>query len=189
MCSTTAACTGSRRTRLASRGRSGAPFGLAPSSPALGHQGPLVLGHGGADLSKQLIMRIITHGPLDKLDATASLGEFVDQEHLMHIVTREAIGRSHQHACKGGHRRPISESIKTGALAGGATLAVITGDVLVGHLPIGARRHVIAETTALLFNRRVLLLTTGRDTHGESHFHGIPPDDAMAQGCCLRCVP
>jgi len=117
---------------------------LASSSHALGKQGPLVLGHGGADLSQQLIMRIITHGPLDKLDATASLGEFVDQEHLMHLVTREAIGRSHQHACKGGHRRPISESIKTGALEGGATIAVITVDVLVGHRPIGARRHVIA---------------------------------------------
>jgi hypothetical protein len=27
-----------------------APFGLAPSAHALGNQGPLVLGHGGADL-------------------------------------------------------------------------------------------------------------------------------------------
>jgi len=121
-----------------------APCGLAPSSHALGNQGPLVLGHGGADVSKPLILRIITHGPLDTLDATASLGAFVDQEHLMHIVTRSAIGRSHQHACKGGHRRPISESIKTGALEGGAPRAVITGDVRVGHRPIGARRNVIA---------------------------------------------
>jgi hypothetical protein len=31
-------------------------------------------------------MWIITHGPLDKLDTTATLGEFVDQEHLMDIV-------------------------------------------------------------------------------------------------------
>jgi hypothetical protein len=65
-----------------------AQFGLAPSAHALGNQDPLILGHGGADLSQELIMRIITHGPLDKLDATATLGEFVDQEHLMHIVTR-----------------------------------------------------------------------------------------------------
>jgi hypothetical protein len=121
-----------------------APFGLAPASHALGNQGPLVLGHGGADVSKQLIMRISTPGPLDTRDATASLGAFVDQEHLLHIVTRAAIGRRQQHACKGGQRRPISEALKTGALEGGATLAVITGDVLVGHRPIGARRHVIA---------------------------------------------
>jgi hypothetical protein len=89
-------------------------------------------------------MGILTHGPLDKLDATAPLGACIDQEHLRHIVTREAIGRSQQHACKGGHRRPIAESIKPGALEGGATRTVITGEVLVGPRPIGARRNVIA---------------------------------------------
>jgi len=63
-----------------------AQFGLAPSAHALGHQGPLVFGNGGADLSQELSMRIITHGPLDKLDTAATLGEFIDQEHLMDIV-------------------------------------------------------------------------------------------------------
>jgi hypothetical protein len=63
-----------------------AQFGLAPSAHALGHQGPLVRGHGGADLSQELSMRLIPHGPLDKLDTTATLGECVDQEHLRHIV-------------------------------------------------------------------------------------------------------
>jgi hypothetical protein len=104
-------------------------------------------------------MRIITHGPLDKLDATATLGEFIDQEHLMDIVARSTIRGGDQHICKGGHGSPISESIKTGALECGATIAVITVDVLIGHRPIGVRRNVIAETTELLFNRLVLLLT------------------------------
>jgi hypothetical protein len=63
-----------------------AQLGLAPSAHAFGNQGPLVLGHGGTDLSQELIRRIITHGPLDKLDTTATLGECIDQEHLMHIV-------------------------------------------------------------------------------------------------------
>jgi len=31
-------------------------------------------------------MGIVTHGTLDKLDPTAALGEFIDQEHLMHII-------------------------------------------------------------------------------------------------------
>ena len=38
-------------------------------------------------------------------------------------------------------------------------IAVITVDVLVGDIPIGVRRDVITETTELLFNRLVLLLT------------------------------
>jgi hypothetical protein len=45
------------------------------------------------------------------------------------------------------------------------------------------------QAAELLLNRLMLLLTTGRDTPGESDFHGIPPDDAMAQGSCLRSVP
>jgi hypothetical protein len=31
-------------------------------------------------------MRVITHRALDKFDPTATLGEFIDQEHLMHIA-------------------------------------------------------------------------------------------------------
>ena len=88
-------------------------------------------------------MRIITHGPLDKLDATATLAEFIDQEHLMDIVARSTIRGGDQHTGKGGHGRPVSESIETGALEGGAAIAVITVEVLVGHLPIGVRRHVL----------------------------------------------
>ena len=134
-------------------------------------------------------MRIITHGALDKLDTAATLGEFIDQEHLMHIVPCEAIGRSHQHAFKGGHRCPVSESVKTGTLERGAAVAVLAIDVLVCNMPIRLERHVGVQAAEVLLNRLMLLLTTGRDTHVESDFHGIPPDDAMAQGSFLRSVP
>ena len=134
-------------------------------------------------------MRIITHGALDTLDTAATLGAFINQEHLMHIVPCEALGRSQQHACKGGHRCPVSESVKTGTLERGATVAVIAIDVLVCNMPIRLERHVGVQAAELLRHRLLLWLTTGRDTHGESDFHGIPPDDAMAQGSCLRSVP
>src|SRR5262245_50642519 len=80
-------------------------------------------------------MWIITHGPLDKLDTTATVGECVDQEHLMDIVPGEAIRRRNQHACKGGHRCPLSESVKIGTLEGGAAVAVIAIDMLVCNMP------------------------------------------------------
>ena len=169
--------------------RATAQCGVAPSAQALGHQGPLVLGHGGADVSQSLSMRIIPPGPLDNLDATATLGEFVDQEHRRHRVTREAIGRSHPHACKGGHRRPVSASVQTGTLKRGAAVTVIALEGLVCNMPLRLERHGGVPAAELLLNRLLLLLTTGRDAQGESDFHGIPPDDAMAQGCCPRCVP
>ena len=166
-----------------------APCGVAPSAHALGNQGPLILGHGGADVSKELLMRSITHGPLDTLDATATLGAFVDHEPLRHIVTRSAIGRSHQHACTGGHRRPVSESVQTGTLERGAAGAVIAIEVRVCTMPIRLERHVGVQAAAWWLHRLLLLLTTGRDTHGESDCHGTPPDDAMVQDCCLLRVP
>ena len=152
-----------------------APCGLAPSAHALGNQGPLVLGHGGADWSQPLIRRIITHGPLDKLDATATLGAFVDQEPLMPIVTRSTIGRSHQHACKGGQRRPVPESVKAGTLERGAAVAVIAIEGPVCNRPIRLERHGGVQAAELVRNRLLLLLTTGRDTHGESAFPGTTP--------------
>ena len=166
-----------------------APFGLAPSAPARGHQGPRGLGHGGADVSQELSMRILTHGPRDTLDTTATLGACLDQEQLRHLVPGEAIGRRHQHTCQGGHRGPVSASVQTGTLEGGATIAVIALDGLVCTMPSRVERHGGVQAAAWWRNRLMLWRTPGRDTHVESNVHGIPPDDAMAQGYGLRAVP
>jgi hypothetical protein len=153
-----------------------APFGLAPPAPALGHQGPLVLGHGGADVSQEVIRRIITHRPLDTRDATATLGACGDHAPLRHRVTREALRRRHQHACQGGHRRPVSESVKTGTLERGAAGAVIALAVLVCNRPLRLACHGGVQAAEWWRNRLLLVLTTGRDTPGERDCHGTPPD-------------
>jgi hypothetical protein len=134
-------------------------------------------------------MRIITHGPLDTLDATATLAECIDQEHLMDIVARSTIRGGAQPTGQGGHGRPVSESLETGTLEGGAAIAVITVDGLVGPIPIGGRRHVIVETTELLCNRLGLVLTRRGNPDIESDFHGAPPDEAMGQDIGLRSTP
>ena len=51
-----------------------AQLGLAPPSHALGNQGAFILGHGSANLQEQLIMGIVTHRPLDKLDRDSRAG-------------------------------------------------------------------------------------------------------------------
>jgi hypothetical protein len=102
---------------------------------------------------------VITHGALDKFDPTATLGAFIDQEPLMDIMACSTIRGGDQDAVKGSHGRPVSEAIEPGAAQFGSAITVITGDVLAGHRPIGVRRNVIAQTTELLFNRLVLLLT------------------------------
>ena len=109
-------------------------------------------------------MGIITHGTRDTFDPTTTLSEFIDQEHLVHIVTRSTIRGGDQDTCKSGHGRPIPEAIETGAIELGPALAVIAIDMLVGDVPIGVRRHRVSEATHLMFNRLLLLLTGRRDT-------------------------
>jgi hypothetical protein len=101
----------------------------------------------------------------------------------------EAIRGSAQETCHGGHGRPSPEAIETGAVEGGPALAVITIDVLFGDRPLGGCRHGVAEATPWLVKRLRLLRTVRQDTAVESDCHGVPPEEALTQGQCLRCVP
>jgi hypothetical protein len=166
-----------------------APCGVAPSAPALGHQGPLVRGHSGADVSQEWIRRLITPGALDTRDTAAPWGEGIDPAPLRHRVPCEAIGRRPPHACNGGQRGPVSESVTTGTRERGAPGAVIAIDRLVGHRPRRLARHGGVPAAAWVRHRLRLGRTTGRDTPGERDCQGSPPADAMAQGACLRSVP
>ena len=104
-------------------------------------------------------MRVIAHRPLDKLDATPALGEFIYQEHLMHRVTSQPIRGGEYDTCKGCRGDAVSETIETGALERGTTVAIITVDVLITDMPIGLGRNRGMETAELLIDRLVLLLT------------------------------
>ena len=104
-------------------------------------------------------MRIITHGPLDKLDTTGPLGEFVDQEHLMDIVAGQAIGSCDHHAFNSRQGGSIAEAIKTRTLEGSTAIAVIAVDMLLGDMPVGVRRDGVTQAAELLFDRLLLVLT------------------------------
>jgi hypothetical protein len=103
----------------------------------------------------------------------------------MHIVARETIRCREQDTVKGGHGCPVPEAIETGAIALGPARALIALDGLVGAIPIGVRRPGGAEAAQWVCNRLLLLLTRGRDTGVQDDCHGIPPEEAMAQGCGL----
>jgi hypothetical protein len=104
-------------------------------------------------------MRVIAHGPLDKLDATPPLGACIHQAHLMHIVASQPIRGGEYDTCKGCHGAAISETIETGALECGTAVAVITVNMLVTDMPIGLGSDRGVETAELLIARLVLLLT------------------------------
>jgi hypothetical protein len=165
------------------------PCGVASSPPALGPQGPLLRRDRTATLQEPWIMGSIPQGTLDTRDPTPTLGEFLAQEPLGHIVTCETIRGGAQDTFKSGQGRPIPEAIETGAVAFGPALAVVARALLGGDVPSGVRRPRVVEATQWMCNRLLLLLTRRRDTGGQSDFHGRPPDDALEQDDGLRSVP
>jgi hypothetical protein len=68
----------------------------APAHP-LGDERAFVLGHRPANLEQQLIVRVVTHGAVQKLYLTAMLFQLLQQHHLVHVVARQTIRRSDQH--------------------------------------------------------------------------------------------
>jgi hypothetical protein len=112
----------------------------APSHP-VGDQGAFVLGHRPPDLEQELIVRILTHGSVQELNRTAALGEFLDEEYLMHIVASQAIRSRHQDQLKGGQGGAIPQPIQAGTIEPGPTIAVIAVDVFLGQVPLRLGYH------------------------------------------------
>jgi hypothetical protein len=162
---------------------------LPATSHPVGDQGAFILGHRPPDLEQELIVGVLTHGPVQELARTASLGEFLDEEPLMHIVAGQAIRSGQQDPLEDGQGGPIPPPIQTRPMQLGPAIAVIAVDVCLGQLPIRLGRHIRAKPGQLLVNRLRLLLTGGRDTDIQGDFHGTPPAGVMAQDTCLRDRP
>jgi hypothetical protein len=63
-----------------------------------------ILGHRAPDLEQELIMWVLTHRPLQKLDRTASLDKFATEEPLVDIVAGKAIRSGHS------ERQPVARA-------------------------------------------------------------------------------
>src|SRR5690348_5780976 len=65
---------------------------LSPSSPhALSDQTPFILSNSPTDLQQELIVRILTHGSINKFHLASCSFEFLNKEHLMNIITSQPI--------------------------------------------------------------------------------------------------
>src|SRR6266496_444843 len=135
-------------------------------------------------------MRVITHRSIQKLDLAAAPFQFVDQQHLMDIVARQAIGCSDQEQLEGGKRSAITQAIQTRPVEFGPTISIITVNVLVGQMPVRLLGHMCPQAVKLLVDRLGLLLAAGRDAGIQCDFHGIAPSEmVMAPAGCQCQVP
>ena len=80
-------------------------------------------------------MRILTHGPIDKFDLASSSFEFLNKEHLMDIVTCQAIRGGHQHPIKSGIAHVIAQSIQPWTVQACSAVAIIAKNVLLIPFP------------------------------------------------------
>ena len=126
--------------------RSRWPLCLSARSHPVRDEGAFRLGHGTTDLEPELIVRILTHGPVQELDPTAPLREFLDEEHVVDIVAGQPIGGREQDPFKGGQGGTIPQPIQARTIQLGPTFTIVPVDVFLSHMPIGPGCHMCAKT-------------------------------------------
>ena len=142
--------------RFAFVGRFGAPT-MGINRAAIGRIGKNTsdAGHipaSASNLQDQLIMGIVTHGSIRKFYGASVTLPFFQNNHLMHVVTRQSIWGCHQHTLKFGHRGCIAQPIQTGAIQPGPTVALVSKNMLGRQLP-ALRRDMGLQAVQLLLNR------------------------------------
>lgn len=158
----------------------GAQLAQTAAAHPLGDQGPLILGHRAADLQQQLVVRIVAHRPVEELDGHAVFLQFLDQEHLVHVVARQPIRRGDQDAVQPSACGGVAQMVKAGTPQTGATVTVVAKDVLLRQLP-AACRGMGAQAVELLLNGLRLGLAPGRNPSVGGYLHGGSPTGRPAE--------
>jgi hypothetical protein len=153
----------------------GPQLAQAAAAHALGDQGPLVLGHGAADLQQQLVVRVAAHRPVEEHHLRPVLLQLLDQEHLVHVVARQPVRRGDQDAVQPGTRRGVAQAVQARAPEARAAVAVVAEDVLRRQGP-ALRRGMGVQAIELLLSGLRLDLALGRDPGVRGYLHdGCPP--------------
>jgi hypothetical protein len=146
----------------------------APPHP-LGDQRALVLGYRAADLQQQLVVRVGTHGTVQKLHPATMAGKLVDQQHLVNVVAGQPVRRGHQDNIKIGQRRMITQPVQPRSAQPGAAITVITIDVLLIQRPAALGRRGL-QPVKLLLDGLCLGLAGGRHPRIHRSTHQAPPE-------------
>jgi len=149
-------------------------LGLTPAAHPFGNQRAFIFRHGPADLQQQLIMGIVTHRTVEKLNFATRMFKFFQQHHLLDIVARQPIGSRYQHAINFSRFDFVTQPIKARAIERRAAIAIIAENVLVLQFPTLALR-MGPQPLELLFDGLGLCLALGRHAHIDRNAHRTPP--------------
>ncbi len=164
-------------------------LGLSPAAHPVRNQAALILGHRTTNLQQQLVVGIVTHGPIQELDLTAIPVQFFDQQHLVHVLPCQPIRCSHQHQLNTAQGNLIAQPIQPRTIQPCPAVAIVAIDVLVGQVPLLLANNMCTQPLQLLLNRLRLLLATRRNADIQCNFHFVPPLDVMMQAQSLWYPP
>src|SRR5262249_46902082 len=131
-------------------------------------------GHGPSDLHQEMVLRVLSQRLIEALDATASLCELFQEDHVMDIVAGQPIWTGHDDPVKDGLFEPIPPAIPARPIPGGAPTALTTENIL--RAPrLALAIDVRSEARNRLVNRLCQRLPLGRYAGIDGCSHTCPP--------------
>ncbi len=148
-----------------------APGLLQLAAPeAFAQQSPLVLGNRALNLEQELVIGIIRQRVLGKDHLAADPAQFFQEQHLVGVLTGQAVRAEHGHDLECAFAGTIAQPIQAGTVQPGAAVALVHEDVFVGQF-VTLRLGPSFEQCQLAFYGLLPLLALGRDAgvNGNSH--------------------
>jgi hypothetical protein len=143
---------------------------LAAAAP-LEDLGALVLGHHALDLQEQVVLRRHPDRAVEEHDLGAAAAELVEQQHLVRVAARQAIGRVDVHPVDGAGGDEVAQPLEPRAEERGAAVALV--DEAAGGLEAGAvLRQARLQGRELARDGAALHLLVGRDASVDGDAHG-----------------
>jgi len=104
----------------------------APTHPVT-DQGALILSDGSTNLQQQLVVRVLSQGPLEELDGAAVPMQFLHEQDLVYILVGQSVRCGHHHAIELGERRPVTQLIEPWSAQTRSAVAGIAEDGVLIH--------------------------------------------------------
>jgi hypothetical protein len=98
----------------------------SPPAHPLGNENAFVFRHCAPNLQEQLVVRILTHRPVQEFHLTASARKLFQEHHLVDVVPGEPIGSGEQHQVTPSRGDSIAQGIESWSTQGSATEALVT---------------------------------------------------------------
>jgi hypothetical protein len=100
------------------------------AAEALTEHGALVLGDRALDLQQELVVRVVRNRALQEHDLDAGAAELLEQQDLVGVLAREAVGAEHRHDIDRAVVGGVAQGVETGPVEVGAAVALVAEDVL-----------------------------------------------------------